>query len=263
MEGHQQRRASSGWAALHPKFRFRCPGCVPAGEEEDQYRYPCNCPEQIPQPRFPSPTSSLPPGEFAEVKACIEKANALLLALGVEREEENQRTLQLSIRKLRKQRVKALMDCKEKKEKVFGRLVDAGRDFIILQIKDNILLIPFARIISLQHVEDTEGLELEQELIDIDHCFRKSLTLHFSEVVTRSPFLINLFYGLDLNVFLESFVGCHIFVSLEDEKEGIKGTLIKTGERAIEVKIKGEKKGAFFDGICFIAIKYKNISHFI
>lgn len=262
MEGHLDGRENSGWAALHPKFRFRCPECVPAGEEEERYSYQCNCPEQIPQPRFPSPTSSLPPDEFAEVRECIEKANALLLALGAERDEENLRALQLSVRSLRKQQVKVLMDCKEKKQKVFGRLVDAGRDFIILQIKDNILLIPFTRIISLQHVLDTEGVELDQELIDIGHCLRRALTLHFGEVVTRSPFLLNLFYGLDLHVFLESFTGCHIFVCLE-EKEGIKGMLIKTGERAIEVKMKGEKNGAFFDSICYIAIKSKNIRHFI
>ncbi|PLT34066.1 hypothetical protein [Bacillus sp. V5-8f] len=245
------------------KFHFRRPECVSAVEAEERFGCGCNCPEQLPQPRFSSPTSSLPPERFARIRECIDEANELLLALGAERDQNNQRALQLSLRRLRKQRVSVKIDSNEQDEKFFGRLLDAGDDFIIMQVKDSILLIPFNRIIFLKHVYDTEGLESEQDLIQIDHCLRQKLVLDFGKNVTQSPYLLNVFYGISLRLFLESFVGSHIFIKSEGDEEGIKGILTKAGERSLEVQVGNEKKGAFYDLIYFVLLKKSDLRNII
>jgi len=57
--------------------------CVPLGEHDDFCIPRECCPERIPTPLYPSPNSCLPHEELEELEARIEKANRLLLDLGL------------------------------------------------------------------------------------------------------------------------------------------------------------------------------------
>lgn len=232
-------------AILHESFgkRFRCPQCVPCSEEGDQFCSPYQCPEQIPQPRFPSPNSSLPQDELEDYEACIAEANLLLQTLGNPRdeEEEHQRALQLELRKLRGQFVKVTYRCGDEEQGEIGELLDAGINFIILSDLNKKTIIPFNRICTIEHAMRHDGGH-EPELIAIDRCLRREIVLNFAETVSKSPYLINLFFGIDLSLFLESFVDCQIFVQFEDggDVREINGLLIDVEEDEIVLNVESE-----------------------
>ncbi|KKI92657.1 hypothetical protein WQ54_08585 [Bacillus sp. SA1-12] len=240
---------------------FRCPECVDP-EQDDFFCSPNHCPEQIPQPKFPSANSSFSPEELAEITECIEQANDILLTLGVERDPDNLRSLQQSLRLLRNQLVIVKINCGEEKLKLSGLFVDAGLDFIILETNvGNILIIPTERIILLEHPNPTGSMTgRDEELIDINSCLRRNLTFHFGAVVSKSPFLLNLFFGLKLSLFLESFVGCFVYAKAENEKMEKDGLLVNVNHRRIEVKVDGEKQGIDFDELCFLEIEQEKLA---
>jgi hypothetical protein len=236
------------------KSTFCCPEFVPANVDDDLFCSPFKCPERIPQPKFPSPNSSFSKKNLKELTECIEEANQLLLTLALERNQENLRFLQQSLRNLKGEPVIIKIECNEKVETVKGTVLDAGLDFIILDKKVTISLIPFERIIAMKHKNDMVRLKREQELLNIDTCLRRAITFQFGEIVAKSPFLINLFFGLPLNLFLESFVNCFVYVKTDTEEVEIDGTLLEVKKNSIEVKVDEEKRGIDFDEICFIEI---------
>ncbi|MGG3890845.1 hypothetical protein [Metabacillus fastidiosus] len=259
-----------------------CPECVPAGNEEnDLFCSPCRCPEQIPQPRFSSPNSNFPPEDLEVLKKCINKANTLLLSLAQEGEidgneidsarlpifqageaaegevEINDRALQISLFQLIGQCVEVTIRCNDCEEVMSGIFADSGRDFIILErnykIHKNLLLIPFEKIIKIEHRQVKEPCE--RDLRDIDACLRRDITFCFGETVTKSPFLLNLFFGISLSVFLESYIGCFVYMKGEEE---IKGYLHEMTNRSVVIIDNGDKRGIDFDELCFIEIEDSN-----
>lgn len=254
----------------HGKTTFNCPKVVPAGTEDD-FCLPEDCPERIPQKKFPSANTSLPPKEFEEVRACIETANELLLALALggdeevddgaeeELEEGRKRALQLSLRSLRGQFVTVHFSCKGKKEKISGCFMDAGLDFIILENAEtkNITVLPTVRVLSLQFDEEEEAVarENEQELLSINPCLRRNLTFHFGEVVTKSPFLINLFFGLNLKMFLDSYLGYYCYVKTDVDEYELDGTLEMVKDNFMSIGKYGEKFGIDYDVVCVIELE--------
>uniref|UniRef100_A0A1S2LZZ6 Uncharacterized protein n=1 Tax=Anaerobacillus isosaccharinicus TaxID=1532552 RepID=A0A1S2LZZ6_9BACI len=234
---------------------FFCPEFVPTGVDDD-FCLPCGCPEQLPQPKFPSPTSALSPQELEEVEECIMAANDLLLSL-VTDDEINERALQLNLRRLRKQFVTVLVDCGNKKEEVSGIFLDAGKDFIILVNSEtkNVTVITTNRILFFSSANRKTEAHHEQELISIDPCLRRQLTFNFGETVTKSPFLLNLFFGLDLSMFLESYVGYYCYVRTDREKQELDGTLIKIRTNSIELTKYDEKQAVDFDEICIMELE--------
>ncbi|WP_226682947.1 LSm family protein [Sutcliffiella horikoshii] len=243
--------------------RFTCPDCVPADHDDSLFCTPYKCPDRIPQPKFPSPNSSLQPEELEELQECIQEANQLLLALGLERDEENLRAFQAYLRGLRMSYVSVTVSCEEEETTPLkGAIVDAGVNFLILQTNvGNLLLIPFERIVWINQLENDENFMKDQELLDISLCLRRCITLHFSEVVSKSPFLLNLFYGIELWLFLESYVGCLVYVKQMDEQKEVEGILISTDKRKIEISMDGKKQGINFDKIQTIEIEQEALTN--
>lgn len=256
-----------------------CPECVPAGiEENDLFCSPCICPGQIPQPRFPSPTSNFPAEDLENLKRGINKANTLLLSLAQEGEidgneidsaripivqageaakgevEINDRALQVSLFQLIGQCVEVTIRCNDEEEVMDGIFADSGRDFIILErnykIHKNLLLIPFEKIIKIEHQQVKEPCE--RNLSDIDTCLRRDITFCFGETVSKSPFLLNLFFGLSLSLFLESYIGRFVYIKGEEE---IKGCLQEITNRSVIIIDNCDKRGIDFDELCFIEIE--------
>ncbi|MFD1174009.1 hypothetical protein [Oceanobacillus picturae] len=252
---------------FHGKKAFNCPEVVPAGVEDD-FCLPKDCPERLPQKKYPSANTAFPPKEFEEIRECIERANELLLALAVggdddeageEADETNARALQQSLRSLRELFVTVHFSCKAKKEKISGCFIDAGLDFIIIENAEtgNISIIPTTRILSIQYDKKVEATaqQLEQELLTINPCLRRNLTFHFGETVTKSPFLINLFFGLNLSMFLESYVGYYCYVKTDIDKYELDGTLEMVKENFMSISKYGEKFGIDFDVVCVIELE--------
>lgn len=242
----------------------RCPSCGKEKNYDLIHHHSAHCLERIPQPQFPSENSTFPPKELAEIKECIEQANELLLALGLENEENeiNLRSFQLTIRKMQGKIISVTVLCNEEELQVKGILKDAGLDFIVLETEvKNILLIPIRRILFLEYREEVFSNCREQELLCIDDDLRLDLTLHFSEVVSKSPFLLNLFFGLKIDLFLESFIGCVIYVRTDYERKEIEGTLTCVDKRKIDLMdIDLEKQGIDLDELCYIEIEREAFS---
>ncbi|WP_042224243.1 hypothetical protein [Oceanobacillus manasiensis] len=252
---------------IQGKRAFNCPEVVPANAEDD-FCLPKDCPERLPQKKFPSANTAFPPKEFEEIRECIERANELLLALAVggdddeageEADEPNERALQQSLRTLRKLFVTVHFNCKGKKEEISGCFIDAGLDFIIIENANtgNISIIPTTRVLSIQYDKKEEATtqQLEQELLTINPCLRRKLTFHFGETVTRSPFLVNLFFGLNLSMFLESYVGYYCYVKTDIDKYELDGTLEMVKENFMSISKYGEKYGIDYDVVCVIELE--------
>ncbi len=237
---------------------FRCPDCVTREHDGDFFCSTLRCPESIPQPKFPSPTSSFPPKKLAVIEDCIEEANEILLTLGVERDSVNLRAIQESFRNLKNYQLSVSIDCgDEPTQLVNGHLVDSGLDFILLQSSvGNIVMIPFERIRQIERLSN-ERVENppDQELLNINACLRRALTFHFGEIVPKSPFLLNLFFGLELNLFLESYVGSFIYAKSDSDKMEREGRLEDIRKRGIIMKIDDSIKGIEFDQLCYIEIE--------
>ncbi|MBM6618204.1 hypothetical protein [Bacillus suaedaesalsae] len=224
-----------------------------------------SCCEQGNQPTFPSENSTFSPEALAEIKECIEQANELLLSIGLDNEEDeiNLRSFQLSMRKIKGQFITISVTCNEESLKVKGVLSEVGLDFIILETNvENLLLIQTERLVFIEHHDDSNQNSCsDQELLCIDDELRRNLMLCFSEVVSRSPYLLNLFFGLKLNLYLESFLGSVIYVKSDNEKSEIEGTLTKVDNRKIELKNNdNEKQGIDFDELCYIEIEMQKLA---
>lgn len=100
-----------------------------------------------------------------------------------------------------------------------------GRDFVLLSVEENQYAIPLKKVSSTLSSSRIEEFEDEPSLLDIDPCFRRSLTFHFGETVASSPHLINLFYGLPFALYL---------LTLESVK-----TMVKTADGLVSGNVRG------------------------
>lgn len=239
--------------------KFRCPDCVDEEEDSDHLCLSDDCPDRLPQPKFPSPNSSLSDAELHELMECIEEVNQFLRDIGNPRDPNDLRALQLQMQKLRNQFVKVSVNCGMKRKEFKGGLADAGRDFILLNDFEKNTLIPFGKIDYLKYSGHGAKAGHEKELLDINPCLRLELILNFSETVSKSPYLINLFYGLSMKLYLVSLIGCTMSVShFTDEKyREIHGKLAEiNSDSAIFMTPRGEQK-IDLENICFIVIHHE------
>lgn len=242
---------------------FYCPHCFESKGEDESFCSSLMCPEGIPQPEIPSANSTLSPEELERLEQCISAANELLLSIGVERDEENFRSLQKDLLKLKNQFVCVTVNCNEEEGKTLnGLFLNAGLNFILLKSDiGNLLVIPFERLLFLEQANLLNRMNnQEQELLNINDCLRRNLTLHFSEVVSKSPFLINLFYGLELKLFLTSYLDCFVYVKVDNEVMEKDGLLLNVNDRRVELEIDNETQGIDFDELCFIEIEQEAIT---
>ncbi|MED3727431.1 hypothetical protein HPB58_13995 [Priestia filamentosa] len=250
-----------------------CFDCEPGGTEDD-FCLPDTCPERIIQPQFPSATSSFPPEQLAEIDACIEKANELLLTLGLQQEEEEEDDVLLqNLHKLKGQMIEVTISCTEEDiepegtltcenhyEKVHGKFIYNGVDFIILHtMDDETVWIPFTKIRWMIQKEQEEILNRDQPLLNIDPCLRREITFNFGQIVPKSPFLLKLFFPLQLSFLLKSFIDCALCVKTFDNKE-TRGTLVKVTERSLLIETPRKKQGIDFEKVCFIKMKQPEIA---
>lgn len=252
---------------IHGKTLFRCPDFVPAGIVDNDFCVPKDCcPETLRQPKFTSPFSAFPPEVLEELEDCIRRANELLLALAVAEDEEegdleagepSARSLQQSLRSFRNQFVTVHYACSEKKQEVCGYFLDAGIDFIIIEKADtcNITFIPTGKILSIHDLDRGENITEEQELICINPCLRRDLTFHFGEIVTKSPYLLNVFFGIKLKTLLESYIGYYCYIQTETDNHEIDGTLEKIDDRDMLIQKYDEKHWIDFEDICLIELE--------
>lgn len=259
-----------------PQGGFCCPGRISANVPNDRFGSPCDCPKTIPTARFNSPNSPLPPDELNRLQKCIEEINDMLRTIGNPNEPEegdppNQRQLQLHFRALRGSLVKVMVDCQNEELEILGLLQEAGIDFIQVNTLEQKKLIPFERICSLKHENSkAENFEHEQELLNIDTCLRREITFNFGEIVSRSPELINMFFGIPLRLFLLSLVGCELEIKTDDEDELVSGILCSVNENQFRLQLfendeqiepndscKQEEDGIRtinFNEVCFISV---------
>ncbi|WP_303984182.1 hypothetical protein [Niallia circulans] len=230
---------------VSPKGGFCCPGRIPESVPNDRFASPNICPPTIPTPRYNSPNSSLPLRELNALQACIEEINDTLRTIGNRRDlesheqQQRQRQLQQHFRSLRYTLVKVIVACDEGEMEILGILEDAGSNFIKLNTLSDKKLILFNRICLLKHDNsDADTFEHQQELLNIDMRLRREITLHFGEIVGRSPELINIFFGIPLYLFLLPIIGCKIRVKTDGEN--ISGILCEVDENQFRIEWKGK-----------------------
>lgn len=155
--------------------------------------------------------------------------------------------------------VQVVVECGKNKERFRGVVKDAGRDFLSLNTREGKTFIPYQVICSVNHDQEHLPHHHHPELVNINRKLRRKLVLHFGEVVSQSPSLINLFFGISLHLFLLCFASNNIRVGIGNQQtEIVKGTLIDSEEEHIELEMDGVKQTIDFDDICFIQIVHKD-----
>ena len=220
------------------------------------------CPKKIPTPVFASPNSALPEDQLNELQLCIEEANDLLRTLGAQSDPENTRQLQLHLLKLQGVHVSVKIKCNFKESKKrkttkiieepqiettvekIGTLATTGRDFIQLDTNCGCIFILFERLISLSHLNNC------QEQDDMKLPFNKELVLNFGEFVSKQPKLINLFFGIPLQMQLQKYIEEN--VQVKTDKKLLSGTLLSVDEDNILIKDLRRENRIDFKDICFL-----------
>lgn len=199
---------------------------------------------------YPSPNSSLPLEDLEKLKECIEKANQILQTLGNPLNPNNMESLRLFLRKLNGVNVKVVITCDNKQKEFTGILQEAGRDFLSLFVNGEKIFILYTRICSITH-EEKAMEKMEPELLNIDDDLRRAIILNFGEVVSKSPKLINIFFGIPLYLQLQFLIGSTLTVR-KDNSTTITGSLVKSEKEQISIKSKDKTFNINIHDICFI-----------
>ncbi|KGA96588.1 hypothetical protein AJ85_18220 [Alkalihalobacillus alcalophilus ATCC 27647 = CGMCC 1.3604] len=247
---------------------FHCPACIPITEyDHDLFCTPFACPARLPSPRYSSPTTSLTAEDYEELISCIEVINQLLLALANESDEENQLELRQHLRKILDAFVSVSVKCGDQELKIKGLLKDVGKNFILITDFDKRTFIPFTNICFIQHDSNQKRHETAHEghrhtLIDIDTCMRRQLVLHFGEYVSQKPYLLNLFFGLSLELYLLQFIECpvHVVKRMSEEshainEDEIRGILVDAKDGQLYLKQKEQLELVNVEDICYIKMR--------
>ncbi|MFZ5828079.1 MAG: hypothetical protein ACOY94_27560 [Bacillota bacterium] len=251
---------------------FECPERLEPGTINliAQGEFPC--PEQIPTPRFSSPTSDLPEAELRELELCIEAVNQLLRAVGNPRDRQNREELRRHFRQLLGITVRVTVECRGAEPEpgqpeppaeppkgedvviVLGGLKDVGRNFIQVDTVGPQTYIPFDRICLVERTDTGPVLPVQQPaLLDIDPQLRRNVILRFGETVSCSPELINIFFGLPLHLRLVSFIGCPAVVQAAGRL--VEGTLCAAEERFVQIQVAENRvRQINLADICFVRV---------
>ncbi|WP_017727769.1 hypothetical protein [Halalkalibacterium ligniniphilum] len=251
------------------KFKNKCVGLrcpeVVSPKTPDDFCIPKEyCPKQKKTPKFPSPNTCFPNSKLEDLEMRIRKANDFLLDLALSSKREKNEVFKKAFEGLLHQNLIVELDCKTKIEegdneviegsnnhtKLQGTVVLAGRDFTILKNKQNKLLIPYEKI-SLVKLRKSYHEPTPQPLLSkIDPCLRRCLTFQFGEVVSGSPELIQIFFGLDLKVYLLLMIDKKI--KLVSEVDTIVGTLLDVYADSINICLGEMKSTMNIHDVCYI-----------
>ena len=216
------------------------------------------CPKIIPTKRFPSPNTAFPLEQLPKVKECIERANEVLRTLGNNLVPARFDTLRLHLRMLLGLEIRVELECNGEKIKETGVLLDAGKDFLVIKKGNTQYFMMYQRICSIEHQGESEFIPMEPELINIDDQLRKDLILHFGEVVSKNPDLINLFFGIPLFLQFQFLLGSMVTVHVVDGSivKEVTGPLIDSRDGQIVVESVGNQRETIgINEICFVQME--------
>ncbi len=247
----------------HECDEFRCPPFLPADAKDDFCIPEECCPEQIPTPKFPSPNSCLPQEELEDLERRIAAANELLLSLalsrrdpGAERAEVDERErLRGAFEGIKGQLVAVEVAKADGGRRVLvqGVVCLVGRDFVLLEDDRFLKVILPEDVCSIKHHSETCEHENRPELIDIDPCLRRAITLDFGATVAQSPELIQIFFGIDLRMFLRFQLGK--LVRLKTRRSGYLGRLEEVCENELIFQKARRKRTFAIEDITLLKIK--------
>lgn len=120
-----------------------------------------------------------------------------------------------------------------------GRVHIVGKDFVLLKDNKKETLIPFAKIRSIKLDNRFAQPANKPELLNIDPCLRRSLTFNFGETVASSPELIQIFFKVNLSIFLLLQLNKKVKIKLSDEE--IEGVVNEVSEESVGLEITDEK----------------------
>lgn len=202
---------------------FRCPEVVPTDTSDDFCIPKHCCPERIETIKYPSPNSCLSEEALKELEEKIKKVNNLLLKLALSNEFDVNETFQNAFEGLIGLKVNVTLTCSipdqpEQLVNLIGFVALAGRDFVLIRKKKKEFIIPYVHIKCMSLNKKYAEPEHEAKLSDIEPCFRRNITYHFGRTVSSSPELIELFFGLDLKVYLLLLINRELKVVMDDER---------------------------------------------
>ncbi|MCA0986774.1 hypothetical protein [Guptibacillus algicola] len=219
-----------------------------------------DCPERFQTQELPSPNSCLPLDVLRDLEEEIEAANELLLSLALSDEREIDETYRSIFDGLLGQTVEIQIDCfdtlspDENDERIMlsGCVILSGTNFVVLCEGKKKTLVLYEKICNVTSKERGEEPEHQPQLLCISPSLRRCLVSDFGRVVSSSPELVQIFFGLNMQAYLLQFVQSEVTVRLEDEK--IEGDLVKVDKDSIRVFVSGQKKRISLDEICFMVV---------
>lgn len=259
----------------HP-FSFCCPEVVHSRADDNFCNDENCCPEIIPTPKFPSPSSCLPEEMQLELEGQIEEINRLLLDLalsGQQPEEARRRAFdglvgqmvevnlncpafQAPAKKKRTPKTKRLKKKHHKvqlKNKLSGCVDLVGWDFVQITNEKASFIIPSLNIKQIKKNDHDMKPVNMQSLRNIDPCFRRALTFRFGETVSSSPELIQIFFRLRFTNFLLLLLDKEIALVLEEKP--VKGMIGDVSKETITI-CKRENENIEFplESICYMIV---------
>jgi len=197
------------------------------------------CQDRLEQPRIPSENTCLPDERLEALEEDIERANKLLLDLGLEDPERN-RVIKEAFLGIEGLNVKVELEAEEGVTEVHGKVFLAGNDFVALLHDEKEFLVPNEKV-SIIKVEGRYAEPVSEPLLnDITSCFRRELTFHFGRTVSASPELIQIFFGMKLAIYLLLLQDKEISVHMESQT--LKGILWKASEDSITLRNKDKEQ---------------------
>jgi hypothetical protein len=216
------------------------------------------CPPRIQQPGLPSPTGCQPMEELEMLEAKIDAVNQFLLDIGLRGEDEEvgrerNQVLEQALNGLAGQ--VAEFQIAELPQTLKGRIHLAGRDFAIIRSEANQLIIPYENICAIKPVNRFAEPDKGPRLLEIEPCLRRAIAFDFGRVVSSSPELIQLFFGLTLEIYLLLFEGQKIGLVTEALKE--KGIIKAVHREYLSFCFKERTRSIPLEEILYIRIKMK------
>lgn len=233
---------------------FRCPDIVPP-DATDDFCLSERCKAILPAMfRFPSPNTCLPEEVLEELELTIRNANQFLLDVALSGKREGNEIYNQVFKGLVGQVVEIELVCLEEEatSRVKGRVFLAGKNFSILRSDDKELLIPYEQIKLILPANRYAELFRERSLNDIDPCLRRCITYDFGSVVSNSPELIQIFFGLDLRIYLLQLLNQKIKIHVDGET--MEGKLCDIDEETFSLKIDDDVKTMQLEKVCFVEV---------
>lgn len=235
---------------------FRCPEVVPPNAPDDFCIPEECCPDRLETFKFPSPNSCLPEEVLEELELKITAANEFLLDIALSGELNRNEIFRNVFRGLVGQIVEVELDCPADIQGgsnnlvLKGRVFLTGRDFSILRNEGQEIAVPHEKICFIRPKNSFAEPVNEETLNDIDPCLRRCLTYRFGAVVSGSPELIQIFFGLDLRTFLLTLIDKTVKVRLIDDI--VEGSVFDVDEETLILCVGDEKRTIALTNICFI-----------